>query len=186
MRNFKKALALLLAVIMLCTAASCASTQTTSTTKTTSSTSSTQGTTGTTREPEVPGGKTVYYNIIFALATIPPVLAALDSIANGYETYAIIERGKTYNGIDSLEYFHNAGFDHKNNQSSGFTAEEFSAMIEKVKELKGEDVYFYFYVQDGTALMAAAIAANAGLTADDFHVYMCEDGTGAYNALYNT
>ena len=40
------------------------------------------------------------YNIIFALATVPPVLAALDSIGSGYETYAIIERGKTYNGIE--------------------------------------------------------------------------------------
>ncbi|MCH5154566.1 MAG: hypothetical protein J1F71_05075, partial [Clostridiales bacterium] len=30
------------------------------------------------------------YNIIFTLATIPPVLAALDCINNGNETYAFI------------------------------------------------------------------------------------------------
>ncbi|MBO5415259.1 MAG: hypothetical protein J6A83_01355 [Clostridia bacterium] len=130
-------------------------------------------------------GDTVY-NIIFALATIPPVLSALDSIANGHETYAIIERGKTYNGIDKLEYFHNAGFDASNNYSAGFTETEFNAMVEQISSLKGDNVFFNIYVQDGTALRGAAIAANAGLALDDFHIYMCEDGTGAYTALYNS
>ena len=32
------------------------------------------------------------YNNIFTIATIPPVLSALDSIRNGNETYAFIER----------------------------------------------------------------------------------------------
>ncbi len=137
------------------------------------------------------------YNIIFALATIPPVLAALDAIDNGYETYAIIERGKTYNGIqytdesgavvERIEGFHNAGFDPNNNLSTGFTKTEFDAMVAKVKELndKKGDAFFNFYLQDGTALLGAAIAANAGLTTEQFHVYMCEDGTGAYTALNN-
>lgn len=125
------------------------------------------------------------YNIIFALATVPPVLAALDSIASGYETYAIIERGKTYNGIDKLEYFNNAGFDPENNLSTGFTSAEFDAMVEKVKELRAaeENSFFYFYAQDGTALRCAAVAANADIPLEDFHVIMCEDGTGAYKAL---
>lgn len=130
----------------------------------------------------------VTYNIIFALATVPPVLASLDAIENGHETYAIIERGKTYNGIDSLEYFHNAGFDPANNTSNGFTAAEWDAMVNKIKELKdtAENVFFNIYVQDGTALMGAGLAANAGVSTDDFHVTIIEDGTGAYNALYNT
>ncbi|MBQ7384594.1 MAG: hypothetical protein IJV72_07395 [Clostridia bacterium] len=129
-------------------------------------------------------GDTVY-NIIFALATIPPVLSALDSIANGHETYAIIERGKTYNGIDKLEHFHNAGFDAANNQSSGFSDTEFNAMVEQISSLKGDKAFFNIYVQDGTALRGAALAANAGLALEDFHVYMCEDGTKAYEELYN-
>ncbi len=125
------------------------------------------------------------YNIIFALATVPPVLAALDCIASGYETYAIIERGKTYNGIDKINAFYNAGFDPANNLSTGFTYTEFNAMVEKVKELRAaeENSFFYFYAQDGTALRCAAIAANAGIPTEDFHVYMCEDGTGAYVQL---
>ncbi len=182
MKFSKRFLAFFLAAIMLCLAA-CGGGQ--SATSGSTATTPTTSTTSTTVSAEIPNTKTTCYNIIFALATIPPVLAALDSIANGYETYAIIERGKTYNGIDSLEYFHNAGFDHTNNQSTGFTAKELEDMTKKIEELKGENVYFNIYVQDGTALMGAALAANAGLTAGDFHVYMCEDGTGAYVALHN-
>lgn len=129
-------------------------------------------------------GQTVY-NVIFALATVPPVLAALDAIGNGYETYAIIERGKTYNGIANIETFHNVGFDPANNKSNGFTSAEFNAMVEQVKALKEAtpDAFFNIYVQDGTALIGAAIAANAGVSAENFHVFMGEDGTGAYVAL---
>lgn len=128
------------------------------------------------------------FNVIFTLATIPPVLAALDSIDNGYDTYAIIERGKTYSGIESIENFYNAGFDPANNLSEGFTATELDAMVSKVKEINGdfEDAFFNIYVQDGTALIGAAIAANAGLSCEQFHIYMVEDGTGAYNALNYT
>ena len=128
----------------------------------------------------------IEYNIIFALATSPPVMAALDCIESGRETYAIIERGKTYSGIEAIPYFHNAGFDTGSNLSAGFTEAEFTAMVEKITSLKGENVFFHIYVQDGTALMGAAIAANAGLTAENFPVYMCEDGTGAYNALLDS
>lgn len=137
------------------------------------------------KETENQGEQT--YNVIFTLATIPPVLAAMDCIDNGYETYAVIERGKTYSGIESVEKFHNVGFDVNSNKSTGFTAEEFNSMVDKVKELdalKG-DAFFNIYVQDGTALKGAAIAANAGLSLNQFHIYMCEDGTGAYNALNN-
>ena len=128
------------------------------------------------------------YNVIFALATIPPVLAAMDCIDNGYETYAVIERGKTYSGIEKIENFHNAGFDVGSNKSSGFTTQEFESMVNKVKELNEQegDAYFNIYVQDGTALKGAAVAANAGLELDQFHIYMCEDGTGAYAALHNS
>ncbi len=128
------------------------------------------------------------YNIIFSLATVPPVLAALDSIASGYETYAIIERGKTYSGIEKIENFHNAGFDPANNLSNGFTGEEFNTMVEKIKELRAaeENSFFYIYAQDGTALRAAALAANAGIPLEDFQVYMCEDGSGSYKTIRET
>ena len=128
------------------------------------------------------------YNIIFSLATVPPVLAALDSIASGYETYALIERGKTYSGIEKIENFHNAGFDPANNLSNGFTGTEFNAMVEKLRSLRAaeENSFFYIYAQDGTALRAAALCANAGIPLEDFHVYMCEDGSGSYKTIRET
>ncbi len=128
------------------------------------------------------------YNIIFTLATVPPVLAALDAIGSGHETYALIERGKTYNGISEVAAIENAGFDPSNNLSNGFTSAEFDLMVEKVRELREseENSFFYFYSQDGTALKCAAIAANANIPLEDFHVYMCEDGSGAYKTFRET
>ncbi|MBQ8344832.1 MAG: hypothetical protein IJY42_01030 [Clostridia bacterium] len=140
-------------------------------------------------DPNPPADEPVSYNIIYTLATIPPVLAALASIENGDETYAFIERGKTYSGIESLDHFHNVGFDVTDNKSSGFLNSEFNLMVAKIKELdeaSNGKAFFRFYIQDGTALRGAALAANAGIPADRFHVYMCEDGTGAYTALRNT
>lgn len=136
-------------------------------------------------EPILPEKEDKVFNVVYALATVPPVLAAIDCIDSGYETYAIVERGKTYSGIDKLEYFHNAGFDTASNESSGLSQEKLDAMTAKVKELNeaNENAFFVFYAQDGTALSCAAIAANAGIPKENFHVYMCEDGTGAYVAL---
>ena len=172
MKNFKKILALTLAVLMLASAMiSCKKKET---------------------EPEftyaspiLPEAGQKVYNIIYAVATVPPVLAALDCIDNGYETYAIIERGKTYSGIEQIKNFYNAGFDVASNESSGLSQEKLDAMTAKVKELNAPDpnAFFVFYSQDGTALSSAAIAANAGIPKERFHVYMCEDGTAAYISL---
>ena len=168
MKTMRKAVALLLVIaFLLSVCASCKKTEY--------------------EEPTLPESGDKVFNIIYALATVPPVLAAIDCIDSGYETYAIIERGKTYSGIDKLEYFHNAGFDVANNQSSGLAQDKFDAMVAKITELRtaNENAFFIFYAQDGTALSCAAIAANAGVSEDKFHVYMCEDGTGAYVALKN-
>lgn len=185
MKALRKIIALLLAVLMMLTAVACKTPTpdgpSESTPNVSSPNESSSDDPGSSVTPE-----SSTYNVIFALASIPPVLAALEAIENGYPTYAIIERGKTYSGIEELENFVNVGFDPANNLSTGFTSTEFNSMVAKVKELAeaNGEAYFNFYVQDGTALVGAAIAANAGLGADRFHVYMCEDGTGAYNALY--
>lgn len=176
----KKAVAVLLTVVMLTTSlSSCIShndnTDGPSTTPSDPATSI-EGTTA----PDIE--RDTVFNVIYALATVPPVLAAIECIDSGYETYAIVERGKTYSGIDKLEYFHNAGFDTGSNASSGLAQDKMDAMVSTVKELneKNENAFFIFYAQDGTALSCAAIAANAGIKSDRFHVFMCEDGTGAY------
>ena len=124
------------------------------------------------------------YNIVFTLATIPPVLASLDCIANGYDTYAFIERGKTYNGIERIDGFYNLGFNVNDNTSNGFNASDFQLVLDKIIELNvfGNEK-FNIYVQDGTALLGAQLAANARLTDKQYKIVMVEDGTGAYNAL---
>lgn len=122
------------------------------------------------------------YNIIFTLATIPPVLASLDGVRSGYETYACIERGKTYNGIANLSNFHAVSFDTANNTSAGFSEAQFEAMVEVIRDLNrfGNET-FHIYVQDGTGLAGFMLAANAGLRAEQYDITMCEDGSGAYN-----
>jgi hypothetical protein len=45
---------------------------------------------GNSENSDTPPAEVTTYNVIFALATIPPVLAAMDCIDNGYQTYAVI------------------------------------------------------------------------------------------------
>lgn len=127
------------------------------------------------------------YNIIFTVATIPPVLSALDSIRNGNETYAFIERGKTYSGISQLSNWHNIGFNTNSNNSSGFVVANYNDTLDVVKRLNvfGNE-HFNIYLQDGNGLYGAYFAANAQLSKNQYDVMMVEDGTGAYNAFKNS
>ena len=124
------------------------------------------------------------YNIIFTLATIPPVLAALDCINNGNETYAFIERGKTYNGIDNVTGFNNIGFDKANNASKGFTNANFNTVVDKIKELNVHgNEKFNIYVCDYTVLMGFGLAACAELKGSQYQIVLCEIGGGTYEGL---
>ena len=127
------------------------------------------------------------YNIIFTIATIPPVLSALDSIRNGNDTYAFIERGKTYSGISQLSNWHNIGFNTNSNNSSGFVVKNYEDTLKVIKELNvfGNE-HFNIYLQDGNGLYGAYFAANAQLSQKQYDVVMIEDGTGAYNAFEDT
>ncbi len=141
--------------------------------------------------PQDPSGDTfdgTHYNIVFTLATIPPVLAALDSVGNGYETYAMIERGNTYSGIATTEglNFHNVGFDVTSNKSEGFQEEQFTAMVDCIEELnKGEEV-FHIYLRDADPMFGFALAANAGLKKGQYELILCEDGVSTYTNFRTT
>ncbi|MBR0295178.1 MAG: hypothetical protein IJQ67_04655 [Bacilli bacterium] len=125
------------------------------------------------------------YNIILTAATVPPVVSALESIVNGYPTYAFIERGKTYSGIALLEdaNFYNLGFDATTNESSGVTLAAFKALTDKVVELKTADAEakFNLFTTDYKPWSAVKVASDANLLLDDFTVYMVEDGTATYS-----
>ena len=131
-----------------------------------------------------PSGPVKEYNIIFTLATVPPVLAALDCINNGNETYAFIERGKTYNGIDNVTGFSNIGFDKANNTSKGFTNNNFYTVVDKIKELNvSGNEKFNIYVCDYTVLMGFGLAASAELNDTQYKIVLCENGGGTYEGL---
>ncbi len=127
------------------------------------------------------------YNIVFTVATIPPVLSALDCLGSGNPTYAMIERGKTYYGIEKVDDFYNIGFNTNTNSSNGLTAANFNKTVDKIKEL---DVYgnekFKIYISDASFIGAYMMAANAGIDLDRFEVVMIEDGSGAYNMFNQT
>ncbi len=129
------------------------------------------------------------YNIIFAKATIPPVLGALDSIVSENETYAMIERGNTYSGIDmDLNIkFNNVEFDKDSNQSNGFTQAEFNKIVNKIKELNqtGKEK-FNIYVRDADHMIGFALVANAGLKEGQYEIFLCEDGSGSYENFKKT
>lgn len=125
-----------------------------------------------------------HYNIIFTLATIPPVLAALESLQNNYETYAMIERGTTYRGIGAIEQdfkFHNIGFDINSNASGGFGEEKFNATVNKIKDLnkKGDEI-FHIYLRDADVNFGFGLASNAGLKNGQYELMLCEDGSATY------
>ena len=124
------------------------------------------------------------YNIIFTIGTIPPVLAALDCINNGNETYAFIERGKTYNGIDNVTGFSNIGFKKDDNTSKGFTNANFDEVVETIKELNvNGNEKFNIYVCDYTVLMGFGLAADAELKNNQYQIVLCEIGGETYKGL---
>ena len=100
MRKIQSIIAVLLAVIMVFSAVSCTNNQNPAETSAEETTPNVESTPTSESTPESTPDSTVNpevktYNVIFALATIPPVLSALEAIQNGYPTYVIIERGKT-------------------------------------------------------------------------------------------
>ncbi len=121
------------------------------------------------------------YNIIFAQSSIPPTLAAMDSILDGGNTYAFIQRGKTYAGIESVSNFDNLGFQ-TSNQNNATSLEAIQNMISLVKRLKSSDskATFNIYVTDFDAYTGFAIGIYAGLSDKDYKVVMIEDGASTY------
>ena len=111
--------------------------------------------------------------MIYTKATIPPVLSALYSIGNGYDTYALIERGKTYSGIaDSDAGFVNVGFD-PNKSETSFTRDNYADMLNKIKELNvfGNEK-FIIYLRDADLYYGYLFVRDAGLTENQYEIVM--------------
>lgn len=130
----------------------------------------------------------VNYNIIFTNSTVPPTLAAMDSILDGGNTFALIQRGKTYSGIAELENsgFKNQGFD-VSKQENNLTPDKVQDFVNLVKRLKADNKKstFNIYVTDFDAYAGFAIGIYAGLADEDYKVVMIEDGSSTYSNFRN-
>lgn len=126
-------------------------------------------------------GDPQHYNIIFTNSTNPPTLSALLSIKSDDPTYAYIQRGNTYYGIEDTKNFTNIGFN-IDKQTNAVTQAEVSKVSDAVKQIakKKKNSTFTIYVTDYNAYGAFAAAYQAGLDDDDFDVVMVEDGSGSY------
>lgn len=121
------------------------------------------------------------YNIIMTAATIPPVLSSLEAFENEYETYAWVERGKTYAGIEKVNNFHNIGFNPTENLSNGVSTDTMNKVVSTIKGLnKNKDEHFHIYTTDYKVLTGLYAAVDAKLTENQFTVHMVEDGSATY------
>ncbi|MBE6135982.1 MAG: hypothetical protein E7181_01785 [Erysipelotrichaceae bacterium] len=120
-------------------------------------------------------------NIIMAAATVPPVMSALDSLANNGRTYAFIERGKTYSGIEETSFI-NIGFDPTVNNASGVTNANFVTITNYVKEIYKDmpNAHYNFYTVDYKPWAPVKVASDVKMNKDQFTVFMVEDGTATY------
>ena len=121
------------------------------------------------------------YNIIFAGGNIPPMTAVLMAVKNGYETYVYTDRGRSFAGVELVDGFHNMGFDTEIVQSLD-DEKAFNTAVSCIKNIKTKDdtSFFNIYTGESRGFKCAAIAANAGLGKDDFHIFMLEDGIDSY------
>lgn len=127
------------------------------------------------------------YNVIATVASIPPVVASLESISNGCDTYAWIERGKTYSGIESVETFNNLGFDQTKNDTKVLTSDTVVSIASSIEQIKSRDekAFINLYCVDYNAYAAYAMIVKAGLNQGEYKIHMIEDGSGAYSDVYN-
>ena len=135
-------------------------------------------------------GTEANYNIIFANSSIPPTLAAMDSILAGGDSYAYIQRGKTYSGIAQTAGFTNSGFDvkvngdGKDNVLSPAQVQDFANLVKRLKT-ENKKAKFTIYVTDFDAYAGFAIGIYGGLSDSDFKVVMIEDGYSTYANFRN-
>ncbi len=120
-------------------------------------------------------------NIIMASATVPPVMSALESLSNKGKTYALIERGKTYSGIENTSFI-NLGFDPTVNNSSGVTNANFNTLMTEVSKIYQEypNAHYNFFTVDYKCWAPLKVASEVKMKKSDFTIYMVEDGTATY------
>lgn len=125
------------------------------------------------------------YNIVLTNATIPPLMAVLDSLDNGNKTYMWYGRSQTFNDLSGLK--NNITFlgDPENQETiPGIKPEIVTEMTNIVSELYYDSdmkANFNLYVVDYGIKAALQIFAETGISEDNYKVYLLEDGIGSYS-----
>lgn len=122
------------------------------------------------------------YNIIMTASTVPPTLAAMDSIKNGGKTFVYLQRAKTYAGIQEMKDFKTFGKLNLESQDNKIDPDRAWDAINLVSRTKSVDkkAKFTIYVTDFNAYLGYAIGIYAGLSDSDYKVVMIEDGFSTY------
>lgn len=125
------------------------------------------------------GGKTTDYNIIMTHSTNPSVMATIDCVKNDNPTYAWMERKGTFVGLTNNKNFtKSSNWDSAAELNQNVISEMGKTAFKLVK--KSPKSKINIYVTDFHAIPALQVAYQAGLKEEQFHIYLIEDGSGAY------
>lgn len=120
------------------------------------------------------------YNIIMAHSTNPAVMATIDCVKNGNPTYAWFERKGTFGGLTlNSNFTKSSNFDTAGELNQDVISEMGKTAFKLIK--KSPKSKINIYVTDFHAIPALQVAYQAGLSEDQFHIYLIEDGAGAYS-----
>ncbi len=127
--------------------------------------------------------KATTYNFIMTNATIPPVMATLSCLENENQTYMWYGRKQTFANVSKLGFEMN---DTETNDNAGVDVSVVNTMTNKMMDLYSKSngkAKFNLYVTDYGVEVAYKMFVANDIPESNYHVYLMEDGTGAYSSF---
>ena len=136
-------------------------------------------------------GEKKEYNIIVTSATIPVVMAMLDTIDSKLDTYMWFGRKGTFNNIDAFEALDNFHLVAKSSWSdaSNIPMSAVDEMANTVMDLyvrSNKEAKFNLYVTDYGFEVAMRLFDDQEIPEKNYRVCLLEDGTGSYSQFIST
>jgi len=129
------------------------------------------------------GDNSKTYNFIMTNATIPPVMASLMCLENGNETLMWYGRKQTFANVSKLGFDMN---DSEADDAAGVDMSVVNTMSNKMMDLYNKSngkAKFNLYVTDYGVEVAYKMFVANDIPEKNYHVYLMEDGTGAYTSF---
>lgn len=125
------------------------------------------------------------YNVIMTSATIPPMIAIMDTIESENETIAWIGRQNTINSVANLKSaYKKITFIESWSTASNIPNAVVNSMNEYVSDKwfgSDEKANFNIYVTDYGVVAALYLVESNGIPTTNYKIHLIEDGSGAYN-----